>query len=411
MADLSGADALSGAVAAGINEAVQKHLTEMFKGNPAMHQWASALIGATVAEFIGGDVQTGGSVAVSGTKNNLLAYFLTNTQDALKDALRAKNGEEPTDQQLAELNAQISAALTAVFPDGKPTVEGEASVIRSVLQQNGIPLASIEDFITVYTSQASGAVEQYNLAQLKQGTIRTTALIDTISDNIKGTIDLIYLMTPVGQKELVQALLQDPTLPATIGQAAYNSLKNWAVSIQGNNGDEAQAKAQGQLLGQVLTAYATAKGTSAFQKLGVGAKEPQLPEVVVTGERIPSGSAIAEGSGNAVSNVSSDIRKFTEYIFKDGAAPGKDVVFKNLGYGVKDSESLIKIYNEQAAAKFAKGEYTLGKADSFGQRINIEIELPGIGDAAGKTSYLKSGWMIKPDGSLTLNTPFAGFTK
>uniref|UniRef100_UPI0018C8269B DUF6883 domain-containing protein n=1 Tax=Pectinatus frisingensis TaxID=865 RepID=UPI0018C8269B len=116
-------------------------------------------------------------------------------------------------------------------------------------------------------------------------------------------------------------------------------------------------------------------------------------------------------SSNIVSNVSTDIRKFTEYIFKDGAAPGKDVVFKNLGYEIKDSETLVKIYNEQAAAKFAKGEYTLGKADSFGQRINIEIELPGIGDAAGETSYFKFGWMIRPDGSLTLNTPFSGFTK
>ena len=113
----------------------------------------------------------------------------------------------------------------------------------------------------------------------------------------------------------------------------------------------------------------------------------------------------------STTNVSADIRKFTEYIFKDGAAPGKDVVYKNMGYSINDSEVLINIYKEQATFKYAKGEYTLGKVDSFGQRINIEVELPGIGNAAGKTSYLKSGWMIKPDGSLSLNTPFSGFTK
>ena len=78
-------------------------------------------------------------------------------------------------------------------------------------------------------------------------------------------------------------------------------------------------------------------------------------------------------------------KKFTEYIFKDGAAPGKDVVFKNLGYDINDSSALIKIYEEQAALKYAKGEYTLGKVDSFGQRIDIEIVLPGIGEAAGNT--------------------------
>ena len=115
--------------------------------------------------------------------------------------------------------------------------------------------------------------------------------------------------------------------------------------------------------------------------------------------------------GGSKITTNADIRKFTEYIFKDGAAPGKEVVFKNLGYDANDSSILIKIYQGQAALKYAKGEYTLGKADSFGQRINIEIELPGIGAAAGATSYLKSGWMIKPDGSLSLNTPFSGFSK
>lgn len=73
---------------------------------------------------------------------------------------------------------------------------------------------------------------------------------------------------------------------------------------------------------------------------------------------------------------------------------------------MKDSQTLNKMYKEQAALKYAKGEYTLGKADSFGERMNIELNLPGIGDVAGKLSYLKSGWMIKPDGSLSLITPF-----
>lgn len=76
-----------------------------------------------------------------------------------------------------------------------------------------------------------------------------------------------------------------------------------------------------------------------------------------------------------------------------------------------NSEELVQIYQKQAAQKYARGEYTLGKADEWGQRINIEIELPGIGDAAGRTSYIKSGWMIGEDGSITLNTPFAGFTR
>ncbi len=69
------------------------------------------------------------------------------------------------------------------------------------------------------------------------------------------------------------------------------------------------------------------------------------------------------------------------------------------------------MWEQQAAAKHARGEYTLGKADQYGQRINIEIEVHGTGDAAGKTSYMQSGWMVLPDGNIKLNTPFSGFTR
>lgn len=109
--------------------------------------------------------------------------------------------------------------------------------------------------------------------------------------------------------------------------------------------------------------------------------------------------------------VSVDSRKFSAYIFKDGAAPGKDIIFKNLGYDINDSKLLTDIYQEQGAIKYKSGNYTLGKLDQFGQRINIEIELPGIGNETGKISYINSGWMIKPDGSISLNTPFSGFTR
>jgi hypothetical protein len=120
--------------------------------------------------------------------------------------------------------------------------------------------------------------------------------------------------------------------------------------------------------------------------------------------------AAAEGAiEGAGKGTNADIRKFSEYIFKEGAAPGKDIVFKNLGYTAEDSQMLVNIYHDQATAKYASNNYTLGKLDSFGQRINIEIELSGVRSAVGKTSYLQTGWMIRPDGSITLNTPFSGF--
>jgi filamentous hemagglutinin len=120
---------------------------------------------------------------------------------------------------------------------------------------------------------------------------------------------------------------------------------------------------------------------------------------------------VVSGGGGATKIADADIAKFSEYIFKEGAEHGKNVVFTGLGYSKEHSVQLMKIYQEQASQKFLSGNYTLGKLDSYGQRINIGIELPGIGSAAGKTSYLNSGWMILKDGTIKLNTPFSGFYK
>jgi len=105
------------------------------------------------------------------------------------------------------------------------------------------------------------------------------------------------------------------------------------------------------------------------------------------------------------------VAKFSDYIFKEGATHGKDAVFKGLGYEASHSAQLAQMWEQQAAAKFAKGDYTLGKLDQYGQRINITIDVPGVGASAGKSSSMTSGWMMKPDGTISLNTPFSGFAK
>lgn len=70
MSELAGGGFASGAVGAGINEAVQKELQKLYKDQPDVWQWASYVIGAAAAKAVGGDAQTGGSSAASGTKNN-----------------------------------------------------------------------------------------------------------------------------------------------------------------------------------------------------------------------------------------------------------------------------------------------------------------------------------------------------
>lgn len=70
MADLGGGNALSGAVGAGVNEAILTELAKKFEGQPDLLQWASAIVGSAAATVVGGEAQTGGSTAASGTKNN-----------------------------------------------------------------------------------------------------------------------------------------------------------------------------------------------------------------------------------------------------------------------------------------------------------------------------------------------------
>lgn len=108
------------------------------------------------------------------------------------------------------------------------------------------------------------------------------------------------------------------------------------------------------------------------------------------------------------------IEKFRDYVFKPGATHGKDRVFRSLGYRRGDSQLLSDLYSSQAAAKYAAQDFTLGKADEYGQRINIVIELTvhtltAKGYHSSRSSYIISGWMIRNDGTLTLNTPFSGF--
>jgi hypothetical protein len=88
---------------------------------------------------------------------------------------------------------------------------------------------------------------------------------------------------------------------------------------------------------------------------------------------------------------------------------GKDRVFRSFGYGPEHSEELAAEFTRQAMERYAAQDFVPGVADQYGQRIRIRIDLVGRGEAAGRTAAILSGWMIRPDGSLTLSTPFTGF--
>lgn len=103
-----------------------------------------------------------------------------------------------------------------------------------------------------------------------------------------------------------------------------------------------------------------------------------------------------------------DLSKFDKYIFSPifDVNTGKKALFESWGYDIMDSQYLKEEYCKQAQKKYADGDFTLGKIDEYGQRITIVIVLPRKN--IRKKAYLKSGWMIYPDGVIQLATPYCG---
>ena len=123
-----------------------------------------------------------------------------------------------------------------------------------------------------------------------------------------------------------------------------------------------------------------------------------------------AGGAAPEGDGRTgprVHAISGDPRKFLEYVLVPGHPSGKDRVFLGtLNYrprSEEDARTLLATYIAQARDKVARHEYTVGERDRHGQRYTIEIELRG--------RFVMSGWILRPDGTLWLATPFAGFAR
>ena len=89
-AKLGGSDFKSGAISGAVNEIFINEIAKL--GDPALMQWASYILGKTVAKLTHGNAETGGNVAASATKNNFLHFFM---EDIIKSLdLDALNDDE-----------------------------------------------------------------------------------------------------------------------------------------------------------------------------------------------------------------------------------------------------------------------------------------------------------------------------
>lgn len=99
-----------------------------------------------------------------------------------------------------------------------------------------------------------------------------------------------------------------------------------------------------------------------------------------------------------------DIRKFTEYVFKNvKESHGKNKIFSDLNFSIEDADYLQKEYCRQAEYQYSLGNYVLKFLNKRGQRMAIPTTLKGT------TFY--SGWMLCPEGKIKNTTPFGGWIK
>lgn len=78
----------------------------------------------------------------------------------------------------------------------------------------------------------------------------------------------------------------------------------------------------------------------------------------------------------------------------------------NGGYTAVDAKWLQTKMEKQAPDKYIAGDYTLGRLDKNGQRINIRVIIPRK-DKSEDVAFT-TGWMVYSDGKIRLNTPYGG---
>ena len=210
MAQLGGGSFASGAASGGINQLVMTELAKI--KDPALLQWASAVVGAAAAKLTGGSVQAGASIAASQTKNNCLNH---RQQQELAVKLSKATSNEERLQILDEYQKLSEHQIeTGIDPDtgkkfevdlntGKPN-EAIEQELKDALNNVAIP-----GTMGMINYQVNSGGLNYNLAtvsdyinnatQLRNSGITTlgdAALSKAIFDDLKSTFKIAQEPVP-----------------------------------------------------------------------------------------------------------------------------------------------------------------------------------------------------------------------
>ena len=170
MSAITGAGFASGAIGAGLNEA----LINAVKGqDPGTAQIVSAVIGAAAAKAIGGNATAGASAAASGTKWN---YFLIEHPESFafdklaQKTLKRKDGKELSEDEVLKLLQGVSDIFAEHEPVLSDAWNGQSENIKNYkyvvqyLMNQGITGESANDFLMSYNTYLREQID-WNVTQ------------------------------------------------------------------------------------------------------------------------------------------------------------------------------------------------------------------------------------------------------
>jgi filamentous hemagglutinin len=112
MAQLGGGSFASGAAGAGFNQIVMNELSKI--KDPAILQWASALVGTVAAKLVGGNAQTGASTSTSETKNNYLSHWQLGEKERQLAACTTEEDKENVEKYWNSVDTVQNAIMSGI---------------------------------------------------------------------------------------------------------------------------------------------------------------------------------------------------------------------------------------------------------------------------------------------------------
>ena len=181
MSSITGAGFTSGAVGAGLNEAVIKEVDKIAKHDPGAAQIVSAIIGAAAAKAVGGTAGAGASAATSGTKWNFfrVAHHHRNSNgsvisttdepmiQAAENILIKEDGSKISSDEATQVLYDLAALLETLEPEKStntlPLVEKFSSIVRlgEYLHAHGYTQESADRFLNQYTKEINAFADNF----------------------------------------------------------------------------------------------------------------------------------------------------------------------------------------------------------------------------------------------------------